>query len=44
MCKKDIIYSSVSKGKVQDGGGGGKSFLNTPMWLIDFFITKLSET
>lgn len=35
--QEDIIYSSVSKGKVQDGGGGGGgSFLNTPMWLIDF--------
>ena len=36
MCKKDTIYSSVSKGKVEEGGGG--SFLNTPMWLIIDFL------
>ena len=35
MCKKDTIYSSVSKGKVEEGGG---SFLNTPMWLIIDFL------
>ena len=45
MCKKDIIYSSVSKGKVQDGGeGGGKVFSKYTHVANRFFITKLSET
>ena len=43
MCKKDIIYSSVSKGKVQDGGGG-EVFSKYTHVANRFFITKLSET
>lgn len=33
MCKKDIIYSSVSKGKVQGGGQGPTNiFYKTCPW------------
>lgn len=40
--QEDIIYSSVSKGKVQDGGGG--VFSKYTHVANRLFITKLSET
>ena len=43
MCKKDTTYSSVSKGKVQEGGGGIFSKY-THVANYRLFITKLSET
>ena len=42
MCKKDTIYSSVSKGKVQEGRGIFSKYTHVANYRL--FITKLSET